>query len=602
MARIINFILLAIAKGIHALINYAVGEEVTLHTIIFGYSKKFTIDFWSISSGDGSIAGAMKGVISYWYVSFRSIAIICYLILLLYLGIKMLLSNNATRLEDIKERLNVWLSGVIILLFFPIVMRYIYVINEVAVKAVEQRGLTGTYDPDHDDLMDNIRIYCTNEDQSNIPLTICYMVMLGELILLIINYYKRAFMVGFLITFFPIVCIKHLFDGINVNGKGHALGAWLKEYCALVFVQLIHAVTYSVLIEGTSQVFAFSGDGDGNVILYLLFVSFLFKAEGIAKSIFQLDSNNGLLFNMANGGAAAIAFGRQAVSGVKDMTHKKESGHDKEDKKLEKEFTNKRREIESSRSASSIRESGQKIDKANSSVEETTKENDKDTSNLKQSSGSSSLTPESVQASGEDNKNTFMSDDEYIAQNLEKAKTVIGEKAMKTRNGSYDNHRRPGVKNAMKNVAKNAGKFGVKTIKGVAGFGVKAAAMGVGLAAGAATGSLTKGLGYGVALSKTAGLATSAAGRVGSWAGRNYKSETLREKIATNDKNMMQDLKDAGVDTDALFNSKKGDMIKKALAEYASGMVRGGKTLADKNYTYEIVKDSLSKTEETKDK
>ena len=173
---------------------------------------------------------------------------------------------------------------------------------------------------------------------------------------------------------------------------------------------------------------------------------------------------------------------------------------------------------------------------------------------------------------------------------------------MKKRNGSYDHKRRPGAGNAVKTFTKNLGRAGLKTIRGVAGFGVKATAMGVGLAAGAASGNLTKGLEYGVALSKTAGLATSAARRGGDWAGRKFKASRLKSEFNKKDSRMMQDLQDAGVDTDALFNNKKGEMIKKALEEYASGMVRGGKTLANKNYTYEILKDSLSKTEETKDK
>ena len=373
-----------------------------------------------------------------------------------------------------------------------------------------------------------------------------------------------------------------------------------------------------MLIDGAAEVFAFGDDGEGgNVILYALFVSFLFKAEGIAKSIFQLDSRNGLMPDMAAGGAAALAFGKQAVGGVKGLVSKNESKHDEEDKKEEKGYTNKRRELESSRSASSVRENERKMEESSRKMDKASKESKGGTgAGEKTDNGAPVLTPDNINAGANENAkpgangegadqgagNQPEYSDEYIADNLEKAKDVMAEKAMKSRNGSFDFKRQKGFKGVMGNIAKNAGKAGIKTIRGVAGFGVKAGAYGVGLAAGAASGSLTKGLEYGTALSKTAGLATSAIGRGASWYGRQFKSENLRSKIEEKDKNLMKDLQDAGVDTDALFNSKKGDLIKKALAEYTSGMVRGGKTLADKEFTNTILSESLDKSEETSTK
>ena len=631
VAEIINNILIGIANGIRNCINAAVGSDVTIGRIVYGTSQKFTIDYWHIpaktpdNAGDEiftSVTAVMKDAVAYWYTSFRSIAVACYLILLIYVGLRMILATNANRLEDIKERLNVWLSGVVILFFFPYVMRYMVEINQAVVtqihnksKEIRQGISTVQMEDEENDMMEKIRSVCLTGGEDgvkSIPLTLIYIIMLGELILLIIAYYKRAFMIGFLITFFPIVCIKHLFDGIHSQGKGHALGAWTKEFSVLVFTQLVHAVIYSVLIEGAGEAFVFSDDGGGgNLILYALFVSFLFKAEGIAKSIFQVESKNGLLFDMAAGGAAAYSFGRQAIGGFKSMVSKEDSKHDKEDKESEKKYTQGRRQLEESRGATKMKEETNRME----SSSRETRDGARDDRRAADNADSPILNPQNLGGApvdggagagagagadaGEGASDGGAAGGDYNeAEEIEKAKTVIAEKAMKARNGSYDFKRQKGAKNFVNNLGKNAGRFALKSIRGVAGFSVKATAFGVGLASGAAAGNLTAGLRNGLALSKTAGLATAAAGRGADWAGRKFKAQHVKKQVQKQGSQMEQDLRDAGVNVDALFNNQKGEMIRKALAAYASGMVRGGQTLADKGFTHEILSQNLDKTEE----
>ena len=622
VAEIINNILIGIANGIRNCINAAVGSDVTIGKIVYGTTQKFTIDYWHIpvetpANEDDeifhSVTATMKNVVSYWYNSFRSIAVACYLILLIYVGLRMILATNANRLEDIKERLNVWLSGIVILFFFPYVMRYMVEINQAVVKQIHNKsseirqGVTGAVqmEAEENDMMEKIRQACIgdNAEVKSIPLTLIYIIMLGELILLIIAYYKRAFMIGFLITFFPIVCIKHLFDGIHSQGKGHALGAWTKEFGVLVFTQLVHAVIYSVLIEGAGEAFVFSDDGGGgNMILYALFVSFLFKAEAIAKSIFQVESKNGLLFDMAAGGAAAYAFGKQALGGFKSMVSKEESKHDKEDKANEKKYTQGRRQLEESRGASKMREETTRMESSSRETRDGARaaRNNSD-------SESPILNPQNLNrgnngpiegdgGTGADdgaNREGFNE-----AEEIEKAKTVIAERAMKARNGSLDFRREKGAKNFAKNMGKNAGRLAIRSIRGVAGFSVKATAFGVGLASGAAAGNLTAGLRNGLALSKTAGVFTAAAGRGADWAGRKFKAQVVKGQVKKPGSQMESDLRDAGVDVDTLFANQKGEMIRKALAAYASGMVRGGQTLADKGFTHQIIKENMNKSEE----
>ena len=73
------------------------------------------------------------------------------------------------------------------------------------------------------------------------------------------------------------------------------------------------------------------------------------------------------------------------------------------------------------------------------------------------------------------------------------------------------------------------------------------------------------------------------------WAGRSAKAHFAANSVKNRSKNMEKQLKDAGVDTDALFNSQKGELIKKALANYQAGMITGGKANAETKFIATIL-------------
>ena len=610
LSRIFSFILLGIADGLKKLIDYAVGENVTLASIIFNHTKKMTIDYWSIPQvsaeqsaslvGDSmllqtSIAGIMKPVVSYWFTRLRGIAILCYFVMLLYLGIKILLASTAMNLESTKERLVVWISGLLVLFMFPYLMKYSVHINNAVIKAIENKGVHTTQvtieeeDATTNDTMTNVR--SAAGANHSVPLAIVYIIMLGQLMALIFVYYKRAFMVGFLITIFPVICVKHLFDGINSGGKGRALGLWTKEYLVLVFTQLVHAVVYAVLIEGASNVFAFNNNtsGKGNVILYVLCVTFLFKAEQIVKDIFNVKSSAGLTGDMAGIGIAALTFGRQAVTGVGGLVSDGRSVADRNDLATEGKLTNKRRQLESSKNAQDIRDSRDRIKEGSNTAQTITDDTRRRTSEINDS-GRTVITPESIRGgttttgigggtSGGSTSGLGTSGapnlPNNLGENIDKAKTVLGEKGIKTRN-------RGAVR---------------KTIKGVTGFAVKASAATVGAAAGLATGNVTNALTYGLAASAAAGTISKGIGKGVDFADRHFKatakSVVIRNQLKNPNSKLNKELQSAGVDTDELLNNQKSELIRKALTQYYSGMITGGASEAKNNFDHEIISEEM---------
>ncbi len=224
VSKVLNWIfsklIYAICNGIRKCINAALGQPgikghaVTIDQIVNNKCALVSTDYWN--PPHGSVPEVVQGVVEFWYVKFRQIAITCYLIMLLYLGIRIMISKNATNLEAIKERLNTWLIGVIALFFFPYLMLAIFDINNAVIKFVKDESrkalvAEGLASTENVDMMDEV----LKEAKESIVCGIIYIIMTGELIVMLFAYYKRAFTIGFLITFFPIVCIKHLFDGIN---------------------------------------------------------------------------------------------------------------------------------------------------------------------------------------------------------------------------------------------------------------------------------------------------------------------------------------------------------------------------------------------------
>lgn len=112
-------------------------------------------------------------------------------------------------------------------------------------------------------------------------------IMIFEVILLLILYYKRLFMLAILITIFPLVTVAYVFErSRGENAK--IIKTWIQEYTTNVFIQTIHAILYVTLVEVGYSVFI---DNHDNVIIFILAVTSLITAEPILKNILGMKSS-----------------------------------------------------------------------------------------------------------------------------------------------------------------------------------------------------------------------------------------------------------------------------------------------------------------------
>ena len=74
-------------------------------------------------ASESAAGGVLRGVISDWYISFRNIAIVGLLSVLIYLGIRIVISSTAMDKAKHKENLQNWLVALCLVFFIHFIMK-----------------------------------------------------------------------------------------------------------------------------------------------------------------------------------------------------------------------------------------------------------------------------------------------------------------------------------------------------------------------------------------------------------------------------------------------------------------------------------------------
>lgn len=352
LERICTILILAIGDGILAMVSSAVGEPVTIDSVILGDVQKVSIDFWQDEDGMGYMASVLKVAVNQWYGVFRSIAVLVYIMLLLIIGIKILFASTAGGKAKYKDLLKDWVIGICLLFLFPYAMRMLVNINDILVSYVASAGnvvrtksvkviqndqdISSLFGEDGfveamieegTDVNDasNTMLYMRNlaRIQGRIPLALVYLIMIFQLIVILCTYYKRAFMVAFLIVIFPLVAMTYTLDKMT-KGLAHtgAFNTWFKEFFVNVFVQLFHAVTYVIIVNAGVVAYI----NTQNWFFMVLCIAFLFQGEKILRKIFGVESSVGTMKDI--GASAMAAYGMMKKLAPKANKNKKKSARE----------------------------------------------------------------------------------------------------------------------------------------------------------------------------------------------------------------------------------------------------------------------------------
>lgn len=328
-----------IANGLHYLVGVAIGDTVTIDDLVFNNYSEINISFFedkakvnnpsSLLYGTDKVGG-LNSVVNKWYSIFIKISLMGYMVILVYMGVKILLTSTADGKANYKKLFVDWIIGLAILFLFPYVMKYMIKINESFVEVIEankgyeDRGTSALKNKDfaekenliNVDIDETIDWLSGNDYMSTIAsrayytaepaLSLAFLIMTWQLIALLFHYFKRLFMIAFLIIIFPLVGLFYALDKI-ADGKSQAFNTWAKEFMVNVFVQTFHAIVY---VFCCSTVYSASGTTDAtgyDFILVIVGVTFLFNGEAIIRQIFGQVSTADTMKSLSDSAAATFA-------------------------------------------------------------------------------------------------------------------------------------------------------------------------------------------------------------------------------------------------------------------------------------------------------
>lgn len=574
ISGIFNKLLLSIADGIQSSIDslFNEGENLTVYKVIFGKIDKLSIDYWEAGketteevSGDEKLnidadeenpegivdnapAPTLKKIVDYWYSVLFGIAISIYLIMLLYIGVRILLNSTGKASQKYKEMLSSWVVGIIILAFFPYAMRYTLIINNMFVDILGSEGSAEeqVIETDTEEQAEKNEIESTKdvmlkvreeaEAKNNIALTVVYIILLGQLIVLLGVYYKRVFMMAFLITIFPVVATLYIWEKAS-KGSSNSLTTWFKEYVVIVFTQTFHAIVYVVLINGAFEAFK----NNDNWFVFMLSVMFLFEAEKIIRKIFNMQSSAGTIGDLAGAGAAAWG-ATQAFKSVFKQD-KKSQGKDETDKRLAEEaIANKENVVDLDRALSQ----------------------------------------------------TYAATSRYSSEPGQKGEVGVARTGSFVTDNSAEVDPMSGLSGAKAVVTQEA--LNQKTKRGLiskaVGATTKAAGITLGLTNGLASGSVKEGFKNAYIGSQIGGMVAGGINSITGWAKGRYSGRVFRRKVGEGD--LDKRFKAVGMnfedkfDEDQAVSDAKARIIKEALAAQAEATRRHGKEAGELAFIREV--------------
>lgn len=346
-------IFLPVGDGVVFLVSKSVGEVVTTDALIFNQVTKLNINYWQ-NNDSTAVKGILHNVVNQWYHVFFKIAVIVYMMVLVVAGIQILLHSTAEKTAQYKEYLTSWVIGVAILCLFPYAMKYIVMLGEAAVAGVgnavtatepstpallsedllsafkyfgktefvEQMG--GESDNPSDTMM---YVRAQAQESKKLILVLIYFILIGQMLVLLIMYYKRAFMIAFLITIFPLVAMTYAIDKMG-DKKAQSFSIWFREFVVNVVVQLFHAIVYVVMVDASVKLFVDSGGQKW--LIMLISVLFLFQGEKILRSIFNVKSKANTIADLATTAATYTAMTSMFKGSGKDSIASKQDNADKE--------------------------------------------------------------------------------------------------------------------------------------------------------------------------------------------------------------------------------------------------------------------------------
>ena len=119
------------------------GESVvSIDALVFNEHAPTIVDFFGETQYTNKYA---KDVIKVWFDVFKAWAIIIYILILIYIGIKTVLLSGTSGQKKIKGMIEAWIEGLLLLFFLPFLFKYLITINDMLVDIIRTNSKYSVY-------------------------------------------------------------------------------------------------------------------------------------------------------------------------------------------------------------------------------------------------------------------------------------------------------------------------------------------------------------------------------------------------------------------------------------------------------------------------
>lgn len=327
-------------------------QKLTIEKIIYNKVPVLDVNLFDLTdtrttaNPEGDVIYIIRDNLAKVYYSFRNIAIIGLLIVLIYIGIRMALATIAQDKAKYISMFKNWLVSFIIVFFIHFFMLGVILINDALVdriayfamgseETVTELRLVPAVDENNNpkinlktgetykvlkpftvkitketSLYDSILTKAYDMKASEgFAGTMLYVFLVYYLVKFLIIYFKRLLSIYILALISPLMAITYAIDKIKSN-KSPSLARWMKDFSLNVFIQTIHSILYLIFVT-TAMDLAFETSLVG-IIIAFVFLNFMLKAEGMLLGMFNIGKGSSS-FKTADQSTTAIA---AATAGV----------------------------------------------------------------------------------------------------------------------------------------------------------------------------------------------------------------------------------------------------------------------------------------------
>ena len=292
----------------------------------------------------------LRSTIAKWYVAIRNFSLVGLLSVLVYIGIRVVISSTASDKAKYKQMISSWVGAICLIFLLHYIMAFTFTLTEnltdlfnsnmgnpgIKLPSVVGDDAKFTFNDKTNNekfsevlsklqgehlvikgnvfnanneitgvanLMQYARLYANLNGASGLGYTITYLFLVGFTVIYFAKYIGRFIRIAFLTLIAPLITLTYPIDKLN-DGQAQAFNMWLKEFTFNVLIQPFHLLIYMIFISSALE-FA-------NSIYTIVVLGFMTQAEKLLRKMFGFEkaSTMGAFSGAAAGSMLANVAGK----------------------------------------------------------------------------------------------------------------------------------------------------------------------------------------------------------------------------------------------------------------------------------------------------